>query len=130
MITKRNVFLVAAACSILLILLDVFDSNICSSGQCFDFIYDVLFPTAWIIFAVLGFSILMRVMNEKIFRAWAHFMIWFVPVSILLIVVSPNTGGGFLYPSQREMLSILLPILFSVISFIIIAWKYFATRSR
>lgn len=62
------------------------------------------------------FSILSLLVSSDLSRGWKRFALWWVPLSILAILLAPDHGGGMLYPSLQDMLSILLPALFIFIS--------------
>ena len=101
-------------------------------GRCWRF-WDSLDIIAPIIFPwplVFIFSLLTYKMHEKVFRAWLHFAYWWVPLSIILTLITPDGGGGWGIPNliSREIVAITSSSLFAIISLIIIIWKYLATR--
>jgi hypothetical protein len=69
-------------------------------------------------------------MREEVFRSWLHFAYWWVPLSIILTLITPDGSGGWGIPNliSPEIVAITFSSLFAIISLIIIIWKYFATR--
>ncbi|MBI5003526.1 hypothetical protein HZC00_00315 [Candidatus Kaiserbacteria bacterium] len=69
-------------------------------------------------------------MREEVFRAWLRFAYWWVPLSIVLTLITPGGSGGFGIPNviDQETVAFVFASLFSIISLIIIIRKYFATR--
>jgi len=70
-------------------------------------------------------------LKEEVFRTWLRFAYWWIPVSIVLIYLAKDSsGGGFGIPNvlDQEFVSLILASLFALISLLLIAYKYFASR--
>ena len=119
MITKKSVLIFSAASLALLIALGLFQGS-CdydARGLCWQYWSEIgdFGQNIFIMVPLFVFSLITLRMREEVFRTWIHFAIWFVPLSVVLIIMSPDRGGGMLFPTTRAILSILLPILFSII---------------
>lgn len=86
---------------------------------------------------LLIFSILLVVilsillfLNKNIFKSWLRFAAWWIPLSIILIVITPETSNSWmpLYFIGKGTVTVLMAGIFSIISLILIAWKTFAAR--
>lgn len=82
---------------------------------------DVVLPSVGY-FLILG-SILFIIHNfflnqlrNNTYSVWIKFATWWIPLSTLILIISPRSDGGMLYPSTREAFSVLLPVLFISIS--------------
>lgn len=67
-------------------------------------------------------------MRDEIYQMWFKFARWWVPVSMFLIFITPEYGGGLFNPIQKGSVAVGLSALFFLISLIIIAIQYFRTR--
>jgi len=77
------------------------------------------------------FSIITYFLREEVFRAWLRFAYWWIPVSLVFIYLAGGwSGGGFGIPAvlDQEFVSLILSGLFVLISLLLIAYKYFASR--
>ena len=77
------------------------------------------------------FSIITYFLREEVFRAWLRFAYWWIPVSLVFIYLAGGwSGGGFGIPAvlDQEFVSLILSGLFLLISLLLIAYKYFASR--
>jgi hypothetical protein len=74
-------------------------------------------------------------MKDVVFKAWAIFTLWWVPISILFIFIQSDkylAGGGYIFagPSPKAITALLSFILYIIISIIVITRKYFSTRTK
>ena len=93
--------------------------------------FEVLFPVLLMFFPTFVFSLITYKMREEVFRAWLRFAYWWIPVSLVFIYLAGGwSGGGFGIPAvlDQEFVAIILASLFAIISLLIIAYKYFASR--
>lgn len=112
-------------------------SNLCpliSPDVCWSYvrdIKDVFDPFIFLFPIVLIFSLTTYRLHEEIFRAWLKFAYLWVPLSIVVMfLLSMDTGGGgfgmnLIHP---EAIAMFFAGVFTVVSIVIIAWKYMATR--
>ena len=75
------------------------------------------------------FSLITYKMRDEIYRAWLHFSYVWIPLSVMLILISSDRSGH-LFVSAQEFVSMLLFGLYAIISLIIIVWKHFVTRHK
>src|SRR3989338_7740165 len=97
MIEKKNLFLVSGAITLLLIILDqIGTARICGGRQyteCMQSLHSLL--TVFIpIITVFLVAVVFYWMREEVYQAWFRFLRWWIPLSMLLILVTPEYGGG------------------------------------
>lgn len=92
----------------------------------FDMIVTVL-----VIFSIPVFIISCSLLfvKEQVFNKWFKFAIIYVPISIVLIAIASPTGDMF-FPSLRETLTFLLPIVFFIASLFIIIFEHIKLRRK
>lgn len=75
--------------------------------------------------AVLIPCVVLLLNNEATFRAWFRFAAWWIPLSVLLIALTPVNGGSWmpLYLVNKETVTFLVGGLFIAISLIGIVRK-------
>lgn len=79
------------------------------------------------------FSLVTYKMREEVFRAWFNFTKWWVPISIFLILITPDSSGGsFGIPNvfDKGFLAFILAALFFIISLVIIVRKSLKLRGK
>jgi len=67
---------------------------------------------------------------RTVFNSWLRLATWLVPISALIIFVTPVTSNSWmpLYFISREEVAWYLGILFALISLILIIWKQYGYR--
>ncbi|MDP3646097.1 MAG: hypothetical protein Q8R25_03345 [bacterium] len=96
-------------------------------GQCMDVLYSTVvnfFP----IIAVFLITLIIYWMRDEIYQAWFRFARWYVPIAMLLILITPEYGGGLFNPVQKGSVAFVLTALFFVVSLLLIAVKHFRQR--
>lgn len=95
-------------------------------------IKDIVDPFIFLFPLILLFSLLTYKMREEVFRSWLHFAYWWVPLSIILTLITPDGSGGWGIPNviDRGFVAFIFAALFTIISLIVIAWKYFAQPAK
>lgn len=137
--TKQKLLFVGIGAVVLFIALAIADAKLglnCSiwteTGSikwCESLFLGVLVP----FILLVPFSLLTYKMRDEVFRSWLHFAYWWVPISIVLtLLAGGGSGGGFGMSNvlDQEFFAFMFAALFTIISLIIIARKYFATRHK
>ncbi len=75
-------------------------------------------------------SLITYKMRDEVFKAWIGFAIWFVPLSMIAILLTPVDDGGSWSIPLKGPVALLTTGLFFVISLSIICWKHFALRKK
>ncbi|MDE1919792.1 MAG: hypothetical protein KGH56_03855, partial [Patescibacteria group bacterium] len=57
--------------------------------------YKDLFLASFVFLLVCLFSLITYFLPEAVFRAWARFTTWWIPLQILAVVLTPESSGGF-----------------------------------
>ncbi len=73
------------------------------------------------------FSFVTYKMRDEIFAAFRPFALWWIPLTISLILLAPVSDSG-LIPIDKGRVSFGMNILFLRISLIIIAYKFFTLK--
>jgi len=140
MLTKKKI-LIGSLLAVVLFFVSVYyyKVGLCSlyNHSCSVF-FDTISAALLIYMPVLLLSLLTYRMHDDIFRQWIKFAAWFVPVDMLVSAVTfyaatSRIGGGLgdlVAGAISTSIVLGLAVLFTVISFVIIAWKYFSARSR
>ncbi len=98
----------------------------------FDFVsYTIGDPISNLSLSLLVTTLVLLPFRDQIFRAWVKFAFWAFPLSILIVMIQPDGGGGY-FPSlvTKEIVSWWIGILFFLTSLLIIAYKYFTLRKN
>ncbi len=64
-------------------------------------------------------------MREEIYRAWFKFARWWIPLSMLFILIAPEYSQDLLYPIEKGGVAFVSSSIFFIVSTIIITVKYF-----
>lgn len=80
------------------------------------------------IIALFLFSLITYKMRDEVYRAWLRFAYVWVPLSIVLIFLSPQYSTDWMYPVEKGTVAFLTSALFVIISLILIVWKSVAIR--
>ena len=73
--------------------------------------------------ALLPFSLITYPMRDAIFRPWFHFAIGWIPLSMVLIAITPESqGSDWMDHIERDTVAFFLSALFTLISTIIITF--------
>ncbi|MEK7604658.1 MAG: hypothetical protein AAB442_02605 [Patescibacteria group bacterium] len=80
---------------------------------------------------LLPLTIILVLISRPIFNSWLKLAVWAVPLSIIFIASNPVTSGGFmdLYPFYRDDAARLAAQVLTVVSFLLIGWKYLKSRN-
>ncbi|MCX6786235.1 MAG: hypothetical protein NTU85_00170 [Candidatus Kaiserbacteria bacterium] len=98
------------------------DSSIKSIG------FPLLIFSLWVLLA----TFVAIFFSEKIFRSWLKFVAWAIPLAIIFIAITPVSSTAVMdfFPFYRDDAARLAGEVFSVISLIIIIWKWIVSRKN
>ncbi len=98
--------------------------------NCLNFFYAIGISLLPIIPLAL-FSLITYKMKEEVFQAWRNFSYWFIPLSMVVIALSPQYADGFMMaPSPKGLAVVGTGILYIFISSIIILRTWIKTRKE
>ena len=124
--TKKNVLVGSTLFSILFFVSGFQkEIGICGkvSNSCWDF-FDLLWPFFSIFLSLFIVSLFTHHMKEQTFRSWVRFVAWWVPLSMLLIFITPTTTHSWAVGGPtRESITWLMDGLSLAISLILIIKK-------
>ncbi len=75
----------------------------------------------------LFISLITYKMHDKVFYAWRNFAFFWIPFSIIMTAITPDTSG-FLQVIDKEFVAEILSALFVIISLILITYKHFTLK--
>lgn len=135
MMTKKHTLIISSFFAVMLFVVGANMSSINSllcgeprSFSCLDII-DIIATLLVFTIPIFVFSLLTYFLRTETFRAWLHFTYWWVPLSFVIILFSSSRpSANIVGISDQEIFSILTFGLYVLLSLIIIAWKYAATR--
>lgn len=85
-----------------------------------------------LIFALffLPLAIILIFVPRTVFKSWLRFAVWALPLAFIYIALTPVTSHGFMdfFPFYRDDAARLASEIFSVVSLILIIWKWFSLR--
>ena len=133
MFTKKNILWASGLIGGgLLILEPIKTSAICGVGA--TTCIDAVFAGAMILFVfpfVFLFSLITYFFLEPVFRGWINFTKWWVPLQMILVILTPESAANPLVNIvDKQSVAILLSGIFVVISLIIVVWKWSSAHRR
>ena len=132
-LTKKNVFWISASYIIYFLLLLLVSSQ---CGSLCRIRKDDLFGLVLFLFSPLApaflFSLITYKMREEVFHSWLRFAYVWVPVSIFLVLVTPNGQSGGYMPSliDKQVIVVFTSFLFVAISLILITYKSIRLKGK
>lgn len=86
-------------------------------------------PVIFLSLSILIVSPFLFFINDNIFKKWLQFALVWILVSMIFITATPVSYHSFMNPSpDREMTSILMSVLFVVISIAKISWDIWKAK--
>lgn len=111
--------------------------GVCNIGDiiCIDnnpLIFGLGYPLVVISFFVFVVSITLFFVSDEIWRSWFKFSSWYLPLSVIAIALFPSqTHNLFLTdPFDKKFASLLLSIIFLLLSLLLIALKSYKLRKN
>ncbi|OGZ16493.1 MAG: hypothetical protein A3H76_04345 [Candidatus Lloydbacteria bacterium RIFCSPLOWO2_02_FULL_54_12] len=85
-------------------------------------IFQVFIPSLFL-------TLLLYKLRDEIFNAWLMFAKWWIPPTIILVLLAPSTGHS-LVPIDKGRVSLFMNALFLLISLLLIAIKSWQLRKK
>ena len=128
--TKKRVFWGSGTIVALLVLLGTVGDQVCGEGniRCMVKITNII-QMLYPFFPLFFLSLITFWMREEIFRVWLRFACWWIPLTIILVAISPSTSADFQI-IDREFVAMVFTLLFTLVSLILIAYKSLALRKK
>ena len=67
-------------------------------------------------------------MREEVYRAWFKFARWWIPLSMVLILISPEYSHDWMYRIEKGTVAFATSLIFVIVSLIIIITKLASSR--
>ncbi len=90
---------------------------------------DIVLPILFLFPIMLIIQLVIWRAREEVSATWIKFLSWWVPLSIILILIAPK-GKSMFFPSMKEFFGLLMPALFLIISLILIIKKLIQVRRQ
>lgn len=92
--------------------------------------YKIADPISNTALSFLAVGIFLFFTRNQVFSAWLKFAKWWIPLTVLLIVLSPTDGSSAFFPAlfSKELTSMWMSGLFVVISLFIIGFRFFISK--
>lgn len=128
---KRNIYIIPG----LSLLISALSFSICYSPLeyiCYPSQFEgIMLGIFFFASAIFVFSIILIFFRDEVFRSWFRFTKYFIPIALVLILISPNSSGGFLVGfggPDKEETTYWMTLIFSLVSIILITVKYFRRK--
>src|SRR3972149_4630000 len=121
-LTKKGVFIVSGISSIILLTWDyVGNFQLCGGKEWGDCVTTMAKIEMLFLFVLPLFllSLITYKMRDEIFNAWLMFAKWWIPLTIILILLAPTTGQS-LVPIDKGRVSLLMNAIFLLVSLLIV----------
>lgn len=131
MLTKDKVFFTSLSCAaIFALLLGALLSGVCGAQAriCKD-VFAYVAPLTFMFPSVFFLSLFTYKLNDEIFLAWIRFTKWWIPLSIIATILTPETTGSSFVPFiGRGHVALAMSVVYLVTSLAIIIWTWATTR--
>lgn len=94
--------------------------------------YTIADPISNFASSLLVISVFLCFVTDQVFFSWLTFAKWWIPLTILLIVISPTNGSSAFFPAffSKELTSMWMGGLFVLISLLLIIIKSLSLRGK
>lgn len=130
-VTKRNVAILNGVGVLVFVLLIVFLPSPYHCGT-YEKLCDSLGNFA--LFLLIApplflFSLVTYKMRDEVYQAWWRLTRWWIPISMLLVLITPEDNGAFMQ-INRGFVAFLMSGLFSILSIAIILSAFVASQKK
>lgn len=111
----------------------VYSLETCSWRPFFNSIFEIVItPLHLFAIAFIIPSVFLLFVPETAWHAWLRFARWWLPLSILLIILTPDFNGNILILIDYSKLATAkyMGMLFAILSMIILGWHTFRTKKK
>ena len=110
----------------------VYSASVCYGGVIHQMFPYIITPLYLFSSAFLLVAIILAFVPRTIFNSWLRLAAWFVPLSLIIIFITPVTSNSWMpiFFVSREEISLYLGIAFSAVSIILVIYKYLSLRRR
>jgi hypothetical protein len=97
---------------------------------CRGYFSELAFPVWGISFSVFVISVILLFVRDEIFKSWLIFSAWFLPLSVALIILSPEYSYDIITPFDKKLTTMWMSSIFAIISLILIIYKSIKLRGK
>lgn len=134
LVTKKNTTIFGIIGTLLIALLYLLaGSSYCySSEMCHGVLKEMQFwnLVSYLVssFPILLLSLVTYKMRDELFSAWIGFAIWWLPFSIFVTAIAPESKEGFISVPIKLPLALFCAGMSLAVSLGLVTWKWFALR--
>ncbi len=127
----KKIFFYASLLGCIIFLVSIFVDitvpvDVCYGGEFCGDVSELLTIYFLIFIPVLFFSLVTFKISNRFFSIWKNFSVFAVPITIIVISIFPTfTHGMDFFPIIKSTVALALAVLYSIISLILIIYKYF-----
>lgn len=128
---KKLIFWTSLLFSLIILVIDYLGTyKVCGDngyGTCVDNLANIIILSL-IIFPVFLVSAITYFLKDRVFLAWLKFSSIWIPLQVILSLLTPRYGGAGIISIDRGAVSFVLSALYLIISLVLIAYKSWKLR--
>ena len=128
---KRILLFISFIASIILVLIPIYGTyTLCNNNEsCVSLLYYFFFYGMFFL-PLFILSLITYKLRDEVFKTWLHFVYWWVPLSVFLVFITPDSNPSILPIVTKGPVALLMSFLFLIISLIIIIIRFFTSRNK
>ena len=130
---KKIILIISGLITTILLFINTIGTfKVCGSvnyGTCMDIVAGamfVLFP----FMPLFVFTAITYKMRDSVYAAWFNFAKWWVPLSMLAILISPEYSNDWMLPIEKGSVAFVTSVLFVAISIGILVFTSFRSSAK
>lgn len=110
----------------------VYSVSVCYGGIIHQMLPYVITPLYLFSLSFLFVSVILAFIPRTVFKSWLRLAAWFVPLSFLIIFITPVTSNSWMpiFFISREEIASYTGILFAAASLLLILWKWLSSHRQ
>lgn len=91
---------------------------------------DMYSALLFLFFPLFLFSLITYKMKEAVYLTWYNFVKWWIPLSLLAIIISPRYSHDWMFPIDKGRVAFSTTVIFALVSLILIGYKSYKLRGK
>ncbi len=122
---KKTILISSGFIALVLLAIGIFGTyKICNNQEDCITLLHLFFLHFLPIISLFLLSLITYKMREKVYQAWLHFSYFWVPLSIILVVLAPEYDTDWMFPITKGSVAFYFSVLYIIISLLLIGYKY------
>ena len=130
--TRKSLLIASGGVSLLMCVILFFDpgqlcksvATVCTAWT--DQVLEILIP----VFVFFLISLATYKIRDSVYTAWFNFAKWWVPLSMLAILISPEYSNDWMLPIEKGSVAFVTSVLFVAISICILVFTTLRTAAK